>query len=221
MNPKRPGTRDRVLAAALELFSVNGYETVSVRDIGRAVGIKESSIYYHFTNKEDILETLLHSAEEWTKQKREGFVEALDSVPSVERLPFLKAGAMYIEGYLLNEPIRKLLRMLTIEKQRNGRAAALYRALLFETPLRHHEAVFRSMLERGLMKPESPEWLAAEYQAIILYVYQKYYSGTAETEGNHAPAGQELDALLGRFYERYIHGEVHEDEAVQNGQGTR
>lgn len=209
MIPQRAGTKERVLAAALEQFSVNGYETVSVRDIGRAVGIKESSIYYHFTNKEDILETLLQNAEEWTKQKREGFVEALGSVASIERIPFIKAGAMYIEGYLLNEHIRKLLRMLTMEKQRNGRAAALYRELLFETPLRHHEAVFRSMLERGLMKPESAEWLAAEYQAVILYVFQKHYSGTAETEGDHAAAERELDALLGRFYERYINGEGH------------
>lgn len=41
-------TKDNIIEQALRLFSAKGFEAVSVRDIARAVGIKESSLYYHF-----------------------------------------------------------------------------------------------------------------------------------------------------------------------------
>ena len=37
-------TRQKILEAALGLFSVHGYDGVSVRDIAGAVGIKDSSL---------------------------------------------------------------------------------------------------------------------------------------------------------------------------------
>jgi AcrR family transcriptional regulator len=43
----------------LELFSKKGYQSVSIRDIGKQVGIKESSIYYHFKDKQAIMDSLL------------------------------------------------------------------------------------------------------------------------------------------------------------------
>lgn len=44
--------RDRITAAAAELFLRNGYAQTSLRDIAAAVGIKAGSIYYHFDSKE-------------------------------------------------------------------------------------------------------------------------------------------------------------------------
>jgi AcrR family transcriptional regulator len=37
-------TKEKILREALDLFSVNGFEAVSMRDIASAVGIKESSL---------------------------------------------------------------------------------------------------------------------------------------------------------------------------------
>jgi AcrR family transcriptional regulator len=45
-------TREKTLQEALRLFSEKGYEAVSVRDIARAVGVKESSLFNHFRNKQ-------------------------------------------------------------------------------------------------------------------------------------------------------------------------
>ena len=41
-------TKEKITETALDLFSQRGYDGVSVRDIARAVGIRESSIYNHF-----------------------------------------------------------------------------------------------------------------------------------------------------------------------------
>lgn len=42
-------TKERILQESLTLFSIRGYEAVSMREIGRSVGIKESSIYKHYS----------------------------------------------------------------------------------------------------------------------------------------------------------------------------
>jgi len=52
-------TRERILDAALTLFSRDGYEGASVREIARQVGIRESSLYNHFAGKAEILAELM------------------------------------------------------------------------------------------------------------------------------------------------------------------
>ena len=57
-NSKRKGTKQTILDTALALFSQKGYTSVSIRDICGQIGIKESAIYYHFKNKQDIFDVL-------------------------------------------------------------------------------------------------------------------------------------------------------------------
>ena len=52
------GTKERIINAAIVLFSDKGYSKVSVRDIAEEVGIKAASLYSHFKSKEEILHTL-------------------------------------------------------------------------------------------------------------------------------------------------------------------
>ncbi len=114
--------KDQILDAALDLFSVDGYAAVSIRDICKAVGIKESSIYYHFKNKEDILRTVLLQAEQQAQVRKDNFNNELHVISIVEREKFIYAGIAYVEGYLLEGQIHKLIRMLTIENK-NGSVA--------------------------------------------------------------------------------------------------
>ena len=62
---KRQGrpTKERILEAAAELFARRGFPGVSIRDITRTVGIKESSLYNHFRHKEALLEAVLDRME--------------------------------------------------------------------------------------------------------------------------------------------------------------
>jgi len=52
------GTREKIIKAAIFLFSDKGYSKTSVRDIAKEVMIKPASLYSHFTSKEEILHTL-------------------------------------------------------------------------------------------------------------------------------------------------------------------
>jgi AcrR family transcriptional regulator len=51
--------REQILDAAAQMFSEHGYKATSTREIAEAVGVKQSSLYYHFANKQEILATLL------------------------------------------------------------------------------------------------------------------------------------------------------------------
>jgi AcrR family transcriptional regulator len=57
----RPGRtpREEILDAAAELFTSRGYAATSTRTIADAVGIRQASLYYHVSNKEELLAELL------------------------------------------------------------------------------------------------------------------------------------------------------------------
>ena len=48
-------TRDRILDIALELFTEQGYDKTSIRDIAERLGFTKAALYYHFKSKADIL----------------------------------------------------------------------------------------------------------------------------------------------------------------------
>ena len=53
--PRKPNMREAILAAAEELFSTNGFNAVSVRDIAHAAGANPGSVTYHFKTKHGLL----------------------------------------------------------------------------------------------------------------------------------------------------------------------
>lgn len=59
---ERTDTRERILEASAKLFAEKGYSATGIDEIARNVGITKSVIYYHFKNKEDILQTLIDEA---------------------------------------------------------------------------------------------------------------------------------------------------------------
>lgn len=56
-------TRRRILDAALELFSNEGFDSVTVKRIAQRSGLTDGALYYYFKSKQDILTTLME--ERW------------------------------------------------------------------------------------------------------------------------------------------------------------
>ena len=52
---RRSDTRQRIQDVALELFSEQGYEKTSLREIAERLDVTKAALYYHFKTKEDIL----------------------------------------------------------------------------------------------------------------------------------------------------------------------
>ncbi len=58
---EKNNTREAILEAALDFFSVNGYEATSISQLAEAVGIRKASLYSHFANKQEILDTVVET----------------------------------------------------------------------------------------------------------------------------------------------------------------
>src|SRR5512143_1709800 len=58
--------RDAILDTSAKLFSQQGYNGVSIRDIAQACGMTNAALYYHFKNKEDLFLAMLQRDHEKT-----------------------------------------------------------------------------------------------------------------------------------------------------------
>lgn len=70
--PKAKETAQRILDVAASLIHKMGYKAFSYRDIAKEVGIKTSSIHYHFPTKADLATAL---AKRWRSQIRSGLAD--------------------------------------------------------------------------------------------------------------------------------------------------
>ena len=49
------GTKERILGAALDMFSQYGFAGTNIRELAGALGMGKSSMYRHFESKEELL----------------------------------------------------------------------------------------------------------------------------------------------------------------------
>ena len=61
MQPENRSVREKVLAAAVQLFATYGYHAATMRDIARMTGIQAASIYYHYDNKQALLVEIMET----------------------------------------------------------------------------------------------------------------------------------------------------------------
>lgn len=56
---KAGSPRDRILESAIDLFAVHGFEAMTMRMLGDAVGLDNSSLYRHFASKTELANAVL------------------------------------------------------------------------------------------------------------------------------------------------------------------
>ena len=61
MLPENRSVRDKILAAAVQLFAEYGYHAATMRDIARLAGIQAASIYYHYPSKQALLVEIMET----------------------------------------------------------------------------------------------------------------------------------------------------------------
>src|ERR1700761_9220829 len=59
--PSADATRDRIVAAAVELFSERSFDGASTRDIATAAGVTQPLVTYHFHSKEELWQAAVDS----------------------------------------------------------------------------------------------------------------------------------------------------------------
>ena len=148
------GTKQKILDISLDLFSQNGFSAVSIRDICGRVGIRESSVYYHFKNKQAILDELLQHFEATAAGFMLQLEEALKTAPDTfEENFFGKTCDCFFEAYLMDEYCNKIMRLLSIERFCNDEIQKRYDHWMIDRPLAFQAKVFSVLVTAGIVKP--------------------------------------------------------------------
>ena len=158
-------TKARILSAALEMFSQNGYAGTNIRELTASLGLVKSSMYRHFESKEEIWNALLDEMIIYYDE-RFGSPQHLPPVP--DSLEALTAMTMRMVDFTVHdERVVMTRKLLTIEQFRDDRARQLATGH-FLTGLREmFTHVFSGMMEKGLLRRDDPAMLALAYTAPI------------------------------------------------------
>lgn len=153
-------TKEKILETALELFAAKGYEAVSVSDIAGKLGMTKGALYKHYTNKQDILDSIILRMEEMDYERAEAFYMPQDMVNTLpltveQKDRSLKQLIEYSKAqlsYWTEDPFASAFRrMLTIEQYRNPEMRELYQQYLAGGPLEYVAYIFT---ECGSLNPE-------------------------------------------------------------------
>lgn len=177
-------TKQKILNVALDLFSRNGFTAVSIRDICKVVDIKESSVYYHFKNKQAIFDELLQHFETVATDLMFQLEQALTVAPkTIEGDLFEKTCNFFFEKYLMDEYCNKIMRLLSIEHFSNNEIQKIYDYWIFDKPLNFQTKVFSLLMTIGVIKLANSKYLAMKfYSPIFLFMQRWLFCGTLTEE---------------------------------------
>ena len=203
---KQENTKELILNKALELFSAYGYDSVSVGQIAKAVGIKAPSLYNHFQSKQAIFDAIVEStAAHYEKDtdkidihvKSAGRDIPVFSEISEEAL-LKKVREIFIYS-LHDETVSRFRKMMTIEQYRSKALAKLYSERYVDRITEYHKGIFKGLIEAGKIKDEDPETLAVMYIAPIITLL-----GVCDREPEREEECLEkLDRHVGLFYKTF------------------
>ena len=161
-------TKQEILDAALELFSVQGYEATSISQLAEAVGIRKASLYSHFENKQAILDALIQTTmEEYEKHSIFANADWDDPVFTKDKKNMTAETAVeLLRGqvrYILHDPqISRARKMLTIEQFRNPQMAALQTKQNYADVMQYCTGIVRFLIRQGRLVDSDPEIMAAQ-----------------------------------------------------------
>lgn len=196
-------TKQKILDVALDLFSQNGFSAVSIRDICKVVDIKESSVYYHFKNKQAILNELLQHFESIATGLMSQLEQALTiTEKTVEGNIFEQTCDCFFEKYLLDEYCNKIMRLLSIERFSNDDIQEVYDYWMIDKPLNFQTKAFSLLMSIGVIKAADSKYLAIKFYApIFLFTQRWLFCGTLTEEHKQAFRGNAYEHINNFFKE--------------------
>ena len=158
-------TKEKILAAALDMFSQYGFAGTNIRELAGSLGMGKSSMYRHFESKEDIWNALLDQMIAYYGEHF-GSAEHLPPVPnSLEELTQM---TMRMVNFTVHdERIIMTRKVLTLEQFRDARARELATKHFLTGLTDMFARIFTGMMDKGLLRKDDPEMLAFAYTAPI------------------------------------------------------
>lgn len=171
-------TKDKIFDTALDLFSKKGYDSVSIRTIASEVGIKESSIYNHYSSKKDILMSILNYFEEYFKGNPlddENIRKLLEENPE----EFYHQGSEMFKQQIFEEKILKIMKLIFVQMYQIDEVKEFFLREILGGSADFWSDVFEILIQKNVIGSDcNPNKLAEMYFGFSMFklweIFLKY-----------------------------------------------
>lgn len=163
-------TKEKLVAAALDLFSKKGYSATSVDEIAESIGIKGPNLYKYFKGKEALFKELSELSDQSYLDKMNLVNNKADSIEDAQGL---KAFAMGQVKYTMYEDmVIKLRKMLTIEQFRSDLMKHQTTIHQYTNINDQFTRIMKNLIKNGSIAENDPALLALQFTSVITVLIQ-------------------------------------------------
>lgn len=197
-NMSKSDTKEKLIEAAMNLFSTKGYDGTSVDEIAESIGIKGPTIYKYFKGKEALLEALISQADE---EYNKGFQIGLEMAKKVH------TGADFKEYVLVsftrtldNEHIKKMRKLFTIEQYRNETFSEIATKHQIQNIRNVYADIFKRLMAAGVMVKGNPDIIALEFTAPNTVMLQMCDRDSGKRDEVLKTVEEHTDTFIERYF---------------------
>ena len=163
---KTTGTKAKILKESKALFSELGYRGASVRKIASKVGIRESALYNHFKNKEEIfLEVSREIFSSPFSFNGENIKET-----ALKGKPFLQKYVMQYKLLTFDKNNESMFRILLIELLQNKELREQFMSDFHDKNIKILSEGFFIMMQNDLIRSGDPMIISYEFLSTLFYI---------------------------------------------------
>lgn len=165
-NKSNISTKQKIITVATTLFSEHGYKGTSVRSIASEVGIKQSALYNHFANKEEI----------FLEVSREIFNTpfSFDTNDLKENAlngkAFISKFAQQYKLLTFDKSSEKMFRLLMIELLQNKELREQFMDEFHDKNIKVLSEAFFIMMQSSIVRSGDPMIIAYEFISTLFYI---------------------------------------------------
>ena len=172
-------TKELILTNALDLFSEKGFDGVSVREIAKKVGVRESALYKHFKSKQEILIKIVEkmSLQVHDVYKKAQAPEALGNeivslYKSISEKKLCQMVWNVFQNFTGDTELAKFRRLLFREKN-DKKFSKYYNEFFLDGVIQNQADVFSKLIKAGFFKKQDARVMAVQFYGPILFLFQK------------------------------------------------
>lgn len=163
---KTTGTKAKILKESKALFSELGYKGTSVRKIASKVGIRESALYNHFKNKEEIFFTIAQDIFASPFSFASNEVQEL----ALKGKPFLQKYTMQYKLLSFDKNNESMFRILLIELLQNKELREQFMSDFHDKNIKLLSEGFFVMMQNDLIRSGDPMIMSYEFLSTLFYI---------------------------------------------------
>lgn len=174
-------TKNKILEVSLTLFAKKGFDGVSVREIAKEVGVRESALYKHYKNKEDILDKiveemilLIRKTYEQQRVPECVEIEVAEGYRNITEEQLCEISWNIFKMFTEDPKLSNFRKLLVQEQFHNKAFAECYNNFFLEGVINSQAKTFIQLVNNGFFHKADERIIALQFYGPILLLFQLY-----------------------------------------------